>query len=171
MPVHEKTWKAKTPLLYVLLFLLNIALVLLVEIAFLYTQPRPLTPEILASKDPIYENCRILQESGTGRLVCYLVETQDGDTYLISARQHRLFHGKYLLMTNQATLIPEEGTATVTVKLGLLPIRVYVENQRFAVPVHTFSDNIKQSTTWYMLLGALLELLEMGAYYLIKKNL
>ncbi len=171
MPVNEQTWRAKIPLRYVLLFLLNIALVVLVEIAFLYTQPRVMTPEILAEVDPVYENCTVIQRSSSGSLVCYLVKTQEGDTYLLASRQHGFFRDRYRLLTSQTTLIPEEESTTVTVRMGLLPVRISVENGFFAAPVTASSNHMRELTTRYLVWGALLEFLEMAAYELIKKNL
>lgn len=168
---NEKYWNSKIPVVYALLFVLNVALIVLFEILVLYTLPQDLTPEILAQENPAYENCRILSRERADIVTCYLVELENGDLELVTTRQHNFLYMRCRLLEKQTAPIPAQGQTTVQVKLGIHTVPVTVENGSRIEPFSFVSTRSRNAPTMYMVLGAVLELMELMAYGFVKRNL
>lgn len=168
---NEKYWSSRIPVVYALLFVLNAAIVVLIEVLFLYTLPQELTPEDLAEKNPAYEGCVFLASESSNEMTCYLVKTQSGETHLVTTQRHRVLFMRSRLLKSQTAIIPEESRITVNVKIGIHTVPVTVENASFSESFHFNGGDSKAVTTWYLVLGAVLEALELMAYHFIRKNL
>lgn len=112
--------RARIPFFYPLVFLLNVAVVIMLELLLGYTLPANLTEDILAQELPGYKNAVIEQTVESAEVYWYLVKTQTGDCHLIPARRHALFFNRCKLLDDQITVIPADtAEMEVTAKTGI----------------------------------------------------
>ena len=101
--------RAPVPVYYGLVFLLNVALIIALELLLVYKHPVPLTQEVLARKDSTYQNGQIINSlDSSGALIWYLEETEAGEIHLVPIRRHTLFFGRCKILTDQIVVIPED---------------------------------------------------------------
>ena len=169
--MKEKYWASKIPLVYALLFVLNVAIIVIFEILVIYTLPQQLTPELLSQEKTAYENCEILSFQSSGKMKCYLVKVSNGDRELLVTRQHPFLTTHYKLLEKQTAPIPAQGTVTVTIRTGMRNVPITVENETAIVPFVFGHSGGNRLPVHYLLIGALLETLELMAFGFIKRNL
>lgn len=184
--MQEKYWASKIPVVYALLFVLNLILYILFEILVLYTLPANPDSTVLEKLDPRYGQSQVLWTESTGKMTCHLVQLSDGTLELITARRHDFSLKRYRVVDSQPIPTPDEkDDATITVRFGIHNVTVTVRNVHYGVE----NDPQKQYDTYliepfylshvggrglpvkYLLIGALLEFLELAAYSFIKQNL
>ena len=169
--MQEKYWASRIPLVYALLFVLNVAIFVLFEMLLIYTLPQQLTPQVISQEKSAYENCEILSFQSSGKLKCYLVKVSNGDRELLVTKQHPFLITHYKLLENQTAPIPASGTITVTIRTEMRNVPVTVENGTAITPFvfgHTGGGRLP---VHYLLVGALLEVLELMAFGFVKRNL
>ena len=86
--MKEKFLASKIPVVYALLFVLNLILYILFEILVLYTLPANPDSTVLEKLDPRYGQSQVLWTESTGKMTCHLVQLSDGTLELITARRH-----------------------------------------------------------------------------------
>jgi len=112
--------RARIPLFYPLVFLLNVAVVIMLELLLVYTLPIPLTGECLARELPGYENAVIENGVEGSNYYWYLAKTEGGEYHVIPLRRHSLFFDRCQIVDDQITVIPSDvPEMEVKVKVGL----------------------------------------------------
>lgn len=169
--VNEKYWRSKIPLWLVLLFLLNVFLIVAIELLILYPYPAEVDEAALARWDAVYEDCTIISSSNINTLTCYLVETSSGDAHLVTTKTHAIFSKKVQFVSGQPIELPESGSLTeIPVKTGFHTALIHIENRQVDVHFYHFIT-IKDVTTFYTILAAVMELLELGIWEIFKRNM
>lgn len=112
--------RARLPLYYPLVFVLNMILVVALEVLLLYRTPLPLTVDTLAARDPSYSDAAFQNNTECATIIWYLVETPTGDIQLVPVRKHILFQDRGKLLDNQITVIPADTVhMEVTTRAGI----------------------------------------------------
>ena len=177
--------RAPVPVYYGLVFLLNVALIIALELLLVYKYPVPLTQEVLAKKDSAYQNAEIVNSvDSSGAIIWYLAETEAGEFHLVPIRRHTLFFGRSKICTDQITVIPEDtaemevltraGIAGSTVLVGTEVEETYDEAPAGA-GLHMRPKWFGGGTTagkyafgFYFLMGIALSFLEAFIWHKIK---
>ena len=111
--------RAGFPWYYPVVFLLNLALVLLIEFFAFYGTPLPLTEAALAEKEPGYADAVIVNSTQNAAVSWYLLDT--GDELHLVPYQRNMFlpdHGR--LRRNQIVTIPADtASMEVQTKVGI----------------------------------------------------
>lgn len=172
---NEKYWASKIPVSLALLFLVNVFLIVGVELLFFYKHPAQPDEISLAKYDAVYEGCDVFNQDSVNYLTASLVETADRQTHLVVTKAHSVFFGRGKIIHSENIEMPESGELTVYVKNGVHTSEIEIKDIPtgvWAVTIHYgYSGGIKEATSWYMFLGALLEALELLVWHFIKKNL
>lgn len=183
--MREKYLASKIPLAYALLFALNVVLFVVFEALVLYTLPKQPTPELLSKKDPAYTECQILHSESNGDLRCHLIQLSDGSLELVATRRQDFLLNRFRIVDRQTVIVPEQEKATVNIRFGIHNVPVTVGNIHYGVqndPEKTYDGYFIEPffvsypggrglPVKYLLVGALLELLELAAYSFVKRNL
>ena len=165
---NEKYWRSKIPVSLVLLFLLNVFLIIAMEVLLIYRFPAEITPENLAARDAIYEDCTILSSDAINHLNCNLVQTNTGEYRIAAYKNHALFHSRAKLLSDESVVPPENGELSVPVKNGVRTCEVIIQPDMTLVIRYAASQS---GATVYMVIAAILEAAELLIWEFIKRNL
>jgi len=102
--------RARIPFFYPLVFLLNVAVVIMLELLLVYTLPVPLTEDILARELPGYENAVIENSVESANVFWYLAKTEAGEYHVVPVRRHTLFFNRCKLCDEQIVAVPPDVT-------------------------------------------------------------
>lgn len=179
--------RARIPLYYPLVFLLNVALIIAIEVLLIYKHPVPLTEAVLNEQSPVYENAVITADDYSGYIQWYLTETETGEYHLIPARRHTLFTNRCKILTDQITVIPPDtAQMEVQTRTGITGATVQVgtdvepwdegtkqEGLNLRSKYHGYYNNGtgQYAIGGYFLLGVLLSLLESFLWNKIKGSI
>lgn len=166
---NEKYWNSKIPVKLAALFLLNVALIIALEVLLLYRFPSPLDEAALAQANPDYIGCRVLSQDSRNSLHFYVVQTANGETELLPAKQHGLFYGRARLLDSKAVALSGLAEETVHVRIGIHTATVHVLNGSTLQRIE-YTSSIRETTTFYMVLGAILEGLELALLHILKRS-
>lgn len=112
--------RAGFPWYYPVVFLLNLALIMALEVLLLYRIPLPLTTETLAATNPACSNSVIRNSTESASVTWYLVESDDSTLQLVPLRKHILLQDRGRLLTNQITAIPADTAhMEITTRAGI----------------------------------------------------
>lgn len=112
---------------YPLVFFLNIALIIALEVLLVYKHPFPMTEEILSQQLPVYENAAIRRSTDKTFIGWYLLETENGEYHVVPVRRHALFFNRCKLFPEQIVVIPDDtAEMEVTTKDGIVSAIVLV---------------------------------------------
>lgn len=175
--VHRR---AGFPWYYPLVFFLNIALIIGLELLLVYKHPFPLTEEILSQQLPAYENAAIHRSTDKSFIGWYLVETENGEYHVIPVRRHALFFNRCKLCSDQIVVVPgDTAEMEITTKAGITASKVLVGREvspqvgeeptgDMELRPKWFGNNNAPTYTFgfYFLMGLLLSFLE---YFLWSK--
>lgn len=171
--------RARLPLYYPLVFLMNVLLIIALEVLLFYPTSLPLTDSDLSGS--VIRNAT---ESGT--ITWYLVETEADTLQLVPVRKHVFIHSRGKLLTGQIVDIPADteymevttlaGIGGSTVKIGTevepwadepseYPIQMRSKYSR----THLGTNGGAAVAGKYFLLGVLLSLLESFLWNKIKE--
>ena len=127
MSYEDVNRRAGVPIYYPLVFLLNIALIIALELLLVYKHPFPLTEEILTQQLPAYENASILRATDKTFICWNLVETETGDYHVVPVRRHVLFFNRCKLLKDQIVPVPRDTTEiTISTRDGIAGSTVLV---------------------------------------------
>lgn len=168
--------RARLPLYYPLVFVLNMILVVALEVLLLYRTPLPMTVDTLASEDPSYAGSTLPNSTECATIRWYLAQTQTGEIHLVPVRKHILFQGRGKLLDDQITVIPTDtahievstragiGGATVMIGSEVEPwgdeISDYPLQMRSKYSRNATGSAGGYAAGGYFLLAALLSILE-----------
>ena len=131
--------RAGFPWYYPVVFLLNLAIVVLIEFFAFYGTPLPLTEEALVKKEPAYAGAVIVNSTQSASVSWYLVET--GDELHLIPYQRNIFlpdHGR--LRSSQIVTIPADTAyMEVQTKMGINASTVIV-----GTDVELWSDEVQE---------------------------
>lgn len=167
---NEKYWHSKIPLSLALLFLVNVFLIVGAELLFFYRYPAQPDAYTLAKFDSVYEGSTILHSDSISYLTASLVETADGQTHLVVIRSHGVAYGRGKIIYSEPVEITN-SEQTVYVKNGIHTSEIRITGGDTVTIHYGYSGGVKEATTRYMFLGAVLEALELLVWHFIKKNL
>ena len=112
--------RAGFPWYYPLVFILNIALIIALELMFIYQLSVPLTEETLFQQNPAYENATILRSLDNNIFDWYLVETDSSEYHVIPIRRHALFVNRCQICEDQIVAVPDDtAEMEITTKAGI----------------------------------------------------
>lgn len=112
--------RAGFPWYYPVIFFLNLALILALELVLIYRIPLPLTEAVLAEKDPAYADAVIVNSTQNASVSWYLVENGDGSLHLIPIQRNMIRQNRGRIRTNQIVTIPADTEYTeVQTKVGI----------------------------------------------------
>lgn len=159
--------RAGIPWYYPVVFLLNLALIFVIQLFVFYRIPLPLTEETLAKKVPAYQGAVIRNSTENSTISWYLVETDTEELHLIPVQRNQIRQDRGRIRTNQIVTIPA-GTAYMEVqtKVGIGATTVTVgtevepwhdEVQESPVKLRTkyagYGSSMKYTFTLFMLLA------------------
>lgn len=172
---RDKYWASKIPLPLALLFLLNVFLIAAVELLFIYKYPAQPDAAALARYDEVYEGSRVSIGDSIAGLTASTVEIADGQIHLVVTKGHSVVFGRGKIIYAEPVEMPESGEVTVYVKNGIHTSQIELKDIPtgvWSVTIHYgYSGGIRETTVFYMVLGAVLEGLELLVLYFIQKNL
>lgn len=171
--------RARLPLHYPLVFLMNVLLIIALEVLLFYPTSLPLTDSALSGS--VIRNAT---ESGT--ITWYLVETEADTLHLVPVRKHVFIHSRGKLLTSQIVDIPadtEYMEVTTLAGIGGSTVKIGTEVEPWADEQSDYPIQMrsKYSRTYlgangtgavagkYFLLGVLLSLLESFLWNKIKE--
>lgn len=112
--------RAGFPWYYPVVFFLNLALILAVQLLAFYTTSLPLTEAALAKKNPDYADAIIVNSTQNSSVSWYLVETGDGSLHLIPIQRNIIQPDRGRIRTSQIVTIPADTEYTeVLTKTGI----------------------------------------------------
>lgn len=132
--------RAGFPWYYPVVFLLNLALIFMIQLLVFYTTSLPMTEAALAEKAPAYEGAVIQNYTSNSSVSWYLVETQSDELHLIPVHRNQIRQNRGKLLLKQAVVIPADtaymevqtkvgiGATTVTVGTEVEPWADEVQN-------------------------------------------
>lgn len=175
MHTREKYWASKVPLSLALLFLVNVFLVIGLELLFVYKYPAKPEEADLAQYDSVYEGSDVFIRDDHYDLIASLANTADGNTHLVVTKTHPIFYSRGKIVYAQPVEMPEVGEVLLRVKTGIHTSEIEIKD----IPTGVWSvnvlygntGNIRGITTYYMVLAALLEALELMVLHFIKNRL
>ena len=100
--------RAGFPWYYPVVFLLNLALILAIQLLALYTTSLPMTEAALAKKDPAYQGAVIRNHTANSSVDWYLVETQSKDLHLIPVHRNMILQNRGKILNKQTVVIPSD---------------------------------------------------------------
>ena len=176
--------RAGFPWYYPLVFLLNLAVILAVQLLAFYQTSLPLTEAALAEKDPVYENAVIRNHSGNSTVTWYLVETPDTQLHLVPVQRHMFLPDRGRIRTSQIVTIPSDtaymevqtkvgiGATTVTVGTEVEPWADEVQEH----PIHlrtkwaknAMNSSVKYTFTLFLFLALAMSIGEAVIWHKIK---
>lgn len=174
--------RAGVPFYYPLVFFLNIALIIALEILLIYKHPLPLTEKILSQQLTVYENATIRRSTDKTFISWYLVETENGEYHVVPVRRHDLFFNRCKLLDDQIITIPDDtAEMEVTTKAGILSATVLVGREvplkygeeptgQMELRPKWYGNNSALTFTYgfYFLMGLLLSIAEYILYRKLK---
>lgn len=184
--MKEKYLASKTPLLYALLFVMNLGLFVLFELLAVYTLPQKLDCEALAKINPDQGQSKVLWTESSGNMTCHLIQHSDGSLELVTARRHDFSLNRFRLVDTQSIAAPTEGkSTTVQIRFGIHNVPVTVTGIHYGVeqepekqysayfiePFYISHVGGRGLPVKYLAFAALLEFLELAAYTIVKRNL
>ena len=89
------------PWYYPVVFLLNLALIIVLELLLFYRISLPLTEELLEKKDPAYAGSTIVNTTENYTMTWYLVQTDSGELQLVPAQRHDILRDRGRLRLDQ----------------------------------------------------------------------
>ena len=112
--------RAGFPWYYPVVFLLNLALIFIIQLLVFYTISLPMTEAALAEKAPAYEGAVIQNYTSNSSVSWYLVETQDHELHLIPVHRNQIRQNQGKLLLKQAVVIPADTAyMEVQTKVGI----------------------------------------------------
>ena len=175
MHTREKYWASKVPLPLALLFLLNVFLVMGAELLFFYKYPSKPEGSDLVKYDAVYEGSDVFIRDDHYDLVASLANTADGQTHLVVTMSHPLVYTRSKIVYAQPVEMPETGEVLLRVKTGIHTSEIEIKDIPSGVwsvnVLYGNTGNIRGITTYYMVLAALLEALELMILHFIKNRL
>lgn len=166
---NDKYYRSKIPLRLVLMFLANVIFMVALEILLVYKYPAVADEAVLGKYDPAWVGSPILSSDESSSLNAYLFEAPNGETRLLVVKRHCIFTGRGKILYNEAVACSEEAQ-TISVKNGIHISEIGIENGNTVTIRYGYSGGIKESTAWYLVLGAVLTALEMLIVYFIKRD-
>lgn len=100
--------RAGFPWYYPVVFLLNLALIIVLELLLFYRTSLPLTEEVLAKKDSAYASSTIVNATENYTMTWYLVQTESGELQIVPAQRHDILRDRCRLRLDQAVTIPAD---------------------------------------------------------------
>jgi len=141
--------RAGLPWYYPVVFLLNLAVILAIQLLAFYNLSLPLTEAALAKEEPAYESAVIRNHSDNSTVIWYLVETLDEELHLIPVQRHMFLPERGRIRTSQIVTIPA-GTAYMEVQtkvgIGATTVTVGTEVEPWADEIQ--DHPIKIRTKW-----------------------
>ena len=175
MHTREKYWASKVPVSLALLFLLNVFLVMGGELLFFYKYPSKPEGADLAKYDTVYEGSDVFIRDDHYSLIASLVNTADGQTHLVVTQPHTLVYSRSKIIYAQPVEMPASGEVLLYVKTGIHTSEIEIKDIPSGVwcvnILYGNNGNIRGITTYYMVLAALLEALELMVVHFIKNRL
>ena len=175
MHTREKYWASKVPVSLALLFLLNVFLVMGGELLFFYKYPSKPEGSDLAKYDAVYEGSTVFIRDDHLSLIASLADTADGQTHLVVTKTHPLVISRGKIIYAQPVEMPESGEVLLYVKTGVHTAEIQVKDIPSGVwcvnVLFGNTGNIREISTYYMILAALLETLELMVVHFIKNRL
>ena len=168
---REKYWRSKIPLPLALLFLLNVFLIVVFELLFVYKYPASIDEAALGKIAPAWVGTSILGSNTGTNLNAYLIELPDGNEQLIVMKPHSVVRGRTKLIYAEPVSSREEAEQSIYIKNGVHTSEVIISDDNTVIVRYSYSGGIQEAATWYLVLGAATEGLELLVYYFIKKNL
>ena len=182
MGYEDVNRKAGIPFYYPLVFFLNIALIIALELLLVYKHPFPLTEELLAKQLPAYENASILHTTDKTFICWNLVETESGDFHVVPVRRHVLFFNRCKLLPDQIVAIsPDTAETEITTRDGIAGSTVLVGREvapkagvestgELGIRPKWYGNSSLPAYTYgfYFLLGLAMSLLEAFLWHKIK---
>ena len=182
MGYEDVNRKAGIPFYYPLVFFLNIALIIALELLLVYKHPFPLTEELLAKQLPAYENASILHTTDKTFICWNLVETESGDFHVVPVRRHVLFFNRCKLIPDQIVAIsPDTAETEITTRDGIAGSTVLVGREvapkagvestgELGIRPKWYGNSSLPAYTYgfYFLLGLAMSLLEAFLWHKIK---
>ena len=164
------------PWYYPVVFLLNLALIIVLELLLFYRISLPLTEEILAKKDPAYAGSTIVNTTENYTMTWYRVQTDSGELQLVPAQRHDILRDRGRLRLDQAVTIPADtaymevqtrhGISAETVTVGTEVEPWNDDPQDFSIKLrskyayNSMSNSGKYSYTLMIFLALALSILE-----------
>jgi len=150
------------------LFLLNVFLIVAAELLLFYPHPSKLDAAVLENYDPAYADCRILSIDDPSYLVAYLVQPSDDSRHLIVTKRHPFIYSRAKIVHAEPIPSDESGEQVIYVKNGIHISEITVTGGDTVTIRYDYGGGIKEITTLYLVLGAVLEGLELLIWHLIK---
>lgn len=164
------------PWYYPVVFLLNLALIIVLELLLFYRISLPLTEELLEKKDPAYAGSTIVNTTENYTMTWYLVQTDSGELQLVPAQRHDILRDRGRLRLDQAVTIPADtaymevqtrhGISAETVTVGTEVEPWNDDPQDFSIKLrskyayNSMSNSGKYSYTLMFFLALALSILE-----------
>ena len=115
--VHRR---AGFPWYYPLVFVLNIALIIALELMFVYKLPVPMTGKLISRELPEYENATLHRSLDQSLIGWYLMEMDTGEYHVVPVRRHSVFINRCKLCSDQIVVVPgDTAEMEVTTKAGI----------------------------------------------------
>lgn len=112
--------KARIPLHYPLVFLLNVLLIIALEVLLLYPTPAPLTEALLREQAPAYSAAVIRNHTESADITWYLVEREPEVLEVVPLRKHIFLQTRGRLLTDQITPVSAEAAhVEITTRAGI----------------------------------------------------
>jgi len=165
---REKYWRSKIPLSLALLFLLNVFLIMAVELLVFYPHPSELDAAMLENYDPAYADVRILSMDDSSYLVAHLVQTPEDSRHLVVTKRHPFIYSRAKIIHAEPLPSDESSEQVIYVKNGIHTSEIAVTGGNMVTMRYGYGGGIREITTLYLVLGAVLEGLELLIWHLIK---
>lgn len=132
--------RAGFPWYYPVVFFLNLALILALELLLLYRTPFPLTEESLVKQEPAYSGAVIQNTTQNSSVAWYLVETEERTLHLIPVQRNQILQDWCRIRTDQIVTIPADTTEMdIQTKIGIGATTVSVGTE-----VEPWSDEVQE---------------------------
>jgi hypothetical protein len=173
--MQEKYWASKVPISLTLLFLVNVFLIIALELLFVYQYPTAVDEAVLGKYNPTWSGSSVISRDESSSLNAYLIGTPETETQLLVVKKHSVFFGRGKAIYSAPVEMPESGEVTVSVRNGLHTSQIVIKDIPTGVwsvsILYSYSGGIREATSYYMILAATLEALELMVLHFIKKNL
>ena len=177
--------RAGVPWYYPVVFLLNLAIILLIEFFAFYGTPLPLTEEALAKKEPAYAEAVIVNSTQNVSVSWYLVETGE-EFHLVPYQRHMFLPNHGRLRSKQIVTIPADtaymevqtkvgiGATTVTVGTDVEPwsdeVQEHPLKMRSKYAASGGGGSAKYTFTFFMFLALAMSIVEYIIWNKIKNG-
>lgn len=168
-----------------MVFLLNLAIILLIEFFAFYGTPLPLTEEALAKKEPAYAEAVIVNSTQNVSVSWYLVQTGD-ELHLVPYQRHMFLPDHGRLRSKQIVTIPSDtaymevqtkvgiGATTVTVGTDVEPwsdeVQEHPLKMRSKYAASGGGSSAKYTFTFFMFLALAMSIVEYTIWNKIKNG-